>query len=69
MNDIGKTSFVLANEIYLDISLCGLGLSKKAYISRVLERFNMQNYKTCSIPIVKSDNFIKDSLKYEVVQP
>jgi len=43
MKDLGKASFVLGIEIHRDRSRHTLGLSQKAYINRILERFNMQN--------------------------
>ena len=39
MKDLGEASFILGIEIQRDRSCHLLGLSQKAYIERVLERF------------------------------
>lgn len=39
--DLGEASFVLGIEIYRDCCHRMLGLSQKAYVDRILERFNM----------------------------
>lgn len=43
MKDLGEASYVLGIERHEDKSRGVLGLSQRAYIDRVLERFNMQN--------------------------
>ena len=55
MKDLGEASFVLGIEIYHDRSQNLLGLSRRAYIDRVLKRFNMQMCKACDVPIMKGD--------------
>lgn len=60
MKDLGEASFVLETKIHRDKSRGVLGLSRRAYIDRVPERFNMQNCKPEDIPITKGDKFSKD---------
>ena len=60
MKDMGEASFVLGIEIIRNKSRGLLGLSQKAYINRVLERFNMQNYFGGKAPISRGDLFTKD---------
>ena len=60
MKDLGEAYFMLGIEIHRDRSCHTLGLSQKAYIDRVLERFNMQNCKPRDVSVVKSDKFNKD---------
>ncbi|RVW43546.1 Retrovirus-related Pol polyprotein from transposon TNT 1-94 [Vitis vinifera] len=55
IKDLGEASFVLGIEIYRDRSRNLLGLSQKAYINRVLKRFNMQTCKASDAPVVKRD--------------
>ena len=43
MKDLGEASFVLGIEIHRNRSRGLLGLSQRAYVDRILERFNMQN--------------------------
>ncbi|KAK1581876.1 hypothetical protein Q3G72_009867 [Acer saccharum] len=59
MTDLGEASFVLGIEIYRDRSRGMLGLSQKAYISKVLERFNMSTCSPGAAPIMKEDKFSK----------
>jgi hypothetical protein len=69
MKDLGEASFVLGIEIHRDRSRHTLGLSQKAYINRVLERFSMQNCRPCEFPVVKGDKFSNDQCpKNEVEQ-
>ena len=42
MKDLGEASFVLGIEIHRNRSRGLLGLSQRAYVDRILERFNMQ---------------------------
>ena len=49
-----------------------MGLSQKAYINKILERFNMRNCSTSIAPIVKGDKFSlsqcpKNSLELESI--
>ena len=55
MKDLGEVSFVLGIEIHRDRSRRVLGLSQRAYIDRILERFNMQDCKPGIAPVVKGD--------------
>ncbi|RVX16189.1 Retrovirus-related Pol polyprotein from transposon TNT 1-94 [Vitis vinifera] len=55
MKDLGEASFVLGIEIYRNRSRNLLGLSQRAYINRVLKRFNMQTCKAGDVPVVKGD--------------
>ena len=57
MKDIGEASYVIGIEIYRDRSRKILGLSQKAYVNKILERFNMKNCSTSVAPIVKGDKF------------
>ena len=45
MKDLGETSFVLGIQIYRDRPRDILGLSQKAYIEKILERYGMQDCK------------------------
>ena len=70
MKDIGEASYVLGIEIHRDRSKKILGLSQKAYINKILERFNMRNCSGSIAPIVKGDKFSlsqcpKNSLELE----
>ncbi|KAL6318333.1 hypothetical protein AAG906_039425 [Vitis piasezkii] len=55
MKDLREASFVLGIEIYRDRSRNLLGLSQRAYINRVLKRFNMQTCKAGDVLVVKGD--------------
>ena len=55
MKDLGEASFVLGIEIYRDRSRNLLGLSQRAYINRVLKRFNMQTCKAGDVLVVKEN--------------
>lgn len=57
MKDMGKASFLLGIEIYIDISRGGLGFSQKAYVGRALKRLNMCNCSIKEVHIVQGDNF------------
>ena len=57
MNDMGEASFVIGMEISCDRSRGMLGLSQKAYITQMLERYNMQNCSPNVVPIQKGDKF------------
>ena len=60
MKDMGEASFVLGVEIFRDRSRGLLGLSQKAFINRILERFNMHNCSGGKAPISRGDQFSKD---------
>lgn len=57
MKDLGDASYVLGIEIHRDRSKGVLGLSQKAYIDRVLKRYNMHKCSGSPAPIVKGDKF------------
>ena len=57
MKDMGEASYVLGIEIHRDRSQRTLGLSQKAYIEKVLERFGMKNCSPIVAPIAKGDKF------------
>ena len=57
MKDLGDASYFLGIQIHRDRSRCILGLSQKAYINKVLERFNMQNCAPGDTPVAKGDKF------------
>ena len=57
MVDLGETSFVLGIKIHRDRSRGILGLSKKAYINKVLKIFGMQSFKPIDTFVTKGDKF------------
>ena len=57
MKDMGEASYVIGIEIFRDRSCGLLGLSQKAYIEKVLEKFNMNKCSPGVIPIQKGDKF------------
>ncbi|KAD4585071.1 hypothetical protein E3N88_22672 [Mikania micrantha] len=57
MKDLGEASYVIGIEIHRDRASGTLGLSQKAYINRVLTRYNMQHYSPSVAPVVKGDVF------------
>ena len=57
IKDMGEATYVIGIEIFRDRSRGLLGLSQKAYIERVLERFNMEKCSTGVAPIQKGDKF------------
>ena len=57
MKDMGEASYVIGIEIFRDRSQGILGLSQKAYINKVLERFKMESCTPSPVPIQKGDNF------------
>ena len=70
MKDIGEASYVIGIEIHRDRFKKILGLFQKAYINKILERFNMRYLSASIAPIVKGDKFSlsqcpKNSLKLE----
>ena len=60
MKDLGEANFVLGIEIHRDRDHKFLGLSQKAYVDRVLERFGMESCKSGVAPIFKGDRLNKD---------
>nr|XP_010906240.1 uncharacterized protein LOC105033231 [Elaeis guineensis] len=61
MKDLGKVSFVLGIKIHGDRPRGVLELSQKAYIERVLAKFNMQGSKPGDVPIIKGEVLSKKS--------
>ena len=57
MKDMGGATYVIGIEIFWDRSFELLGLSQKAYIERILERFNMEKCSIGVAPIQKWDKF------------
>jgi len=57
MKDLGEASYVLGIEIHRDRKKGVLGLSQKAYIEKVLERYNMHKCSASPAPIVKGDRY------------
>ena len=60
MKDLGEASYVLGIQILRDKANGVLRLSQRAYIDRVLKRFNMQSCSLMKAPIVKGDKFSRD---------
>jgi hypothetical protein len=57
MKDMGEANYVIGIEIFRDRSHGILGLSQKAYINKILERFRMENCSAGIVPIQKGDSF------------
>jgi len=57
MKDMGEASYVIGIKIFLNRSQGLLGLSHKAYINKVLERFRMEKCSSSPVPIQKGDKF------------
>ena len=57
MKDMDEVTYVIGIEIFQDRSHGLLGLSQKAYVGRVLERFNMKKCSARVVPIQKGDKF------------
>ncbi|GKC93004.1 hypothetical protein Tco_1158446 [Tanacetum coccineum] len=57
MKDLGEASYVTDIEIYRDRSRGILGLSQRAYIDKILKKYNMQNYSPTVALVVKGDKF------------
>jgi hypothetical protein len=55
MKDLGDASYVLGIEIHQDRTKGVLGLSQKAYIEKVIIRYNMHECSTMPIPFMKGD--------------
>jgi hypothetical protein len=60
MKDLGDASYVIGIEIHRDRKQRILGLSQKAYIEKVLERFHMKDCKASVAPIVKGEKLSKN---------
>ena len=59
ITDLGEASYVLGIEIHRDRNNGVLGLLQKAYLEKVLKKYNMHASKATPAPIVKGDNFGK----------
>ncbi|RVX18724.1 Retrovirus-related Pol polyprotein from transposon TNT 1-94 [Vitis vinifera] len=59
MKDLGEASYVLGIKILRDRANGVLKLSQRAYIEKILKRFNMHNCKSTKAPIVKGHKFSK----------
>ena len=57
MKDMGEASYVIGIEIFRDRSHGVLGLSQKAYINKVLERYRMDKSTASPVPIQRGDSF------------
>jgi hypothetical protein len=57
MKDLGDASYVLGIEIHRDRTRSVFGLSQRAYIEKMLKRYNMHNYSTQPALVVKGDKF------------
>jgi len=57
MKDLGEASFVLGIQIYRDHFRGILELSQKAYIEKVLERYDMQDCKPGNTSVAKGNKF------------
>ena len=57
MKYVGETSYVIGIEIFRDKSQGLLGLSQKAYINKVLEKFKIEKCSTSIVPIQEGDKF------------
>jgi hypothetical protein len=55
IKDLGDASYVLDIEIHRDRTKGVLGLSQKAYIEKVLKRYNMHECSTTSVPFMMGD--------------
>ena len=57
MKDIGEASYVLGIEIHRDRRNGVLGLSQKAYLEKILKKYNMHASRATPAPIIKGDKF------------
>ena len=57
MKDMGEVYYVIGIEIFCDRSQELLGLSQKAYINKVLERFKMDKCLSSLVPTQKEEKF------------
>jgi hypothetical protein len=57
MKDLGEASYVLGIEIYRDGKNGVLELSQKAYLEKVLKKYNKHKSNDAPAPIVKGDSF------------
>jgi hypothetical protein len=57
MKDLGEASYVLGIQIHRDRSNGVLSLSQKAYLEKILKKYNMHASKATPAPIQKGDKF------------
>ena len=57
MKDMGEASYMIGIKIFRDRTHGLLGLSQKAYINKVLEKFKMDKCSSSVVPIQKGDKF------------
>ncbi|KAI5314285.1 hypothetical protein L3X38_043461 [Prunus dulcis] len=55
MSDLGEANYVLGIKISREKDRKLIGLSQKAYIEKILKRFNMKNCTGCDVPFSKGD--------------
>ena len=55
MKDLGEASYVLGIEIHRDRAQGVLGLSQKAYIEKMLKRYNLDKCNTSPVPLQNGD--------------
>ena len=60
MQDLSEASFVLSIKIVKDMTNHMLQLSQRAYIDRILKRFDMHNCSPESVLVTKSERLSKD---------
>ena len=56
MKDLGAAKQILGMRVTRDRKNCKLTLSQSEYIEKVLKRFNMQNAKLVTIPLLATSN-------------
>jgi hypothetical protein len=57
MKDLGGAAYVLGIEIHRDRSRGILGPSQRAYVEKVLKKYNMHKCSVLPAPVVKGDKF------------
>ena len=67
MKDMGEASYVIGIEIFRDRSQGVLGLSQKAYINKVLERYRMDKSDELKSHLFLVHFSVCFSLKYELL--
>ena len=60
MRDLGEASFILGIKIVRDRTNYVLQLSQRAYIDRILKRFDMHNCSLRSVPVINGERLSKD---------
>jgi hypothetical protein len=55
MKDLGDVPYILGIEIHRDRTRCVLGLSQKAYIKKVMKRYNMHECSATHVSFMKGD--------------